>query len=77
MPTWLFEKGFRFGIVAGDCVEPPHVHIRGHGGAAKVWLAPVEVALVRGYNRRQLAVIQRTVEAHLVDFLERWYGFCL
>ena len=76
MPTWLIEQGFRFGIYAGDCVEPPHVHVRGHAGAAKFWLDPIEVAHYRGYNRRQLAVIQRTIEVHLADFLERWHEFC-
>lgn len=76
MPTWLLEQGFRFGIFAGDCAEPRHVHVRGRGGVAKVWLAPVEVAALRGYNRRELAQVRRIVEAHHDEFMERWREFC-
>ena len=76
MPTWLIERGYRFGIVAADCVEAPHVHVTGHGGTAKVWLAPPRVARMRGYNLRRVTEITSIVRDHEKDFLERWHAFC-
>lgn len=76
MPTWLRERGYRFGITAGDCLERPHVHVVGHGGAARWWLLPVGLASSRGYNRRRLAEIEEIVRNHETDFHERWISFC-
>jgi len=76
VPTWLIEHGYRFGIFAVDCGEPAHVHVRGHGGDGKVWLASLEVAHMRRYNRRQQAVIREIIVANRADFQERWDAFC-
>jgi hypothetical protein len=76
MPTWLIERGFRCRIVTADCVEPPHIHVRGHGGAAKLWLAPVRVAQVRGYNQHLLTQVARIVREHQDELLERWHEYC-
>lgn len=76
MPSWLRDRGYRFGIRAADCHEPPHVHVRGHGGAAKIWLVTLGVANVKGYNRRELAVVLSIVFQHRPPFLEMWREFC-
>ena len=76
MPTWLIERGYRFGTVAADCAEAPHVHVRGHGGAAKLWLAPLRSALVVGYNARDVREITRIVRVPEKEFLRRWHEFC-
>jgi len=76
MPGWHRDRGYRFGIRAADCVEPPHVHVRGQGGAAKIWLATLGVANVRRYNRRELAVVISIVFEHRSLFLEKWREFC-
>lgn len=76
MPTWLIERGFRFGIFAVDCLEAVHVHIVGNGGIAKLWLGPIRVARVHGYNRHQLGEIVRIAREHEDEFLGRWHEFC-
>ena len=76
VPTWLVERGYRFGIVAADCTEAPHVHVVGHGGAAKLWLGPVRLVQVAGYNPRDLREITRIVRQHDEEFQERWHDFC-
>ncbi len=76
MPSWLRDRGYRFGILAADCVEPPHVHVRGHGGVAKIWLATLGVASIKGYNRRELAVVLSIVFEYRLLFLEKWREFC-
>lgn len=40
VPTLLREGGYRFKFWSDEGSEPPHVHVRGHGGSAKVWLVP-------------------------------------
>ena len=76
MPTWLIERGFRFGIFAADCGEPPHVHVHGHGGEGKIWLPSLEVMYFRRYTRRQEATILEIVSDNRALFMERWDEFC-
>ncbi|MFV2064930.1 MAG: DUF4160 domain-containing protein [Chloroflexota bacterium] len=76
MPTWLIERGYRFGIVAADCSEPPHVHVIGYGGAAKFWLRPLREAQSAGYNGHRLREARRIVAEHQVDFERKWHAFC-
>jgi hypothetical protein len=63
-------------MVMADCREPPHVHVSGGGGAAKVWIAPISVAMVAGYSRREIQVIERIVLNHVEQLLERWDEEC-
>ena len=76
MPTWLRERGFRFGIRSADCDEPAHVHVVQGRAIAKFWLAPVGLATSGGYNRHQLAVISEIVREHEAEFLEKWRESC-
>lgn len=75
MPTLHREAGFEFRFFAADASEPPHVHVRGHGGSAKLWLPSLEVAATRGYNRRQLSQLMAIAAPHTRDFLEQWHEF--
>ncbi|MEI8334454.1 MAG: DUF4160 domain-containing protein [Chloroflexota bacterium] len=50
MPTVLRIAGYEFFFRAGDCAEPPHIHVRGNGGTAKAWLDPVTLER-SSYNR--------------------------
>src|SRR5437868_12399081 len=41
MPLVLRRKGYHFMFFASDKDEPPHVHVKKNGKAAKFWLAPI------------------------------------
>lgn len=47
-------------MVAADCAEPPHVHVRGRGGLAKVWLDPIRLERAPGCTRSDIAVLTET-----------------
>ncbi|XUY26953.1 DUF4160 domain-containing protein [Agrobacterium sp. rho-8.1] len=64
MPTVLRKYGFRFHFYSGDGHEPPHIHVDGADGEAKVWLANVELAQSKGFNQRDIARIIETVQEH-------------
>ena len=76
VPTWLIQRGYRFGTVAADCAEAPHVHVVGHGGAATFWQDPVRLVQTVGYNARDLHEVARIVQEHEANFRERWRDFC-
>jgi hypothetical protein len=44
MPTLHVESGYALRFFSADRKEPPHVHVYGNGGSAKLWLATIEVA---------------------------------
>ena len=75
MPTLWEEKGYAFRFRSTNAPEPPHVHVEGNGGAAKIWIDEVEVATSRGYTPPQVRQIVTIVEAHQAEFLERWHAF--
>ena len=75
MPTVWEEKGYAFRFRSSDGPEPPHIHVEGRGGAAKVWIDDVELASSKGYTPRQLSEIVRIVRSHHTEFLERWHEF--
>jgi Domain of unknown function (DUF4160) len=75
VPKIYEERGYEFRFFASDGAERPHVHVRGQGGAAKVWLNPVRFAWQRGFNPHQLHELEGIVRDHERDFMERWHGF--
>jgi hypothetical protein len=76
LPTLHREGGFAFKFYASDGAEPPHVHVLGTGGKAKVWLVPsVEVEDVRGYDESQTNRILEVVRQHRDEWLAAWNGF--
>jgi hypothetical protein len=76
MPTVHEEAGFVFGFYSADRFrEPPHVHARGSGGAAKVWLSPVSLAWARGLTAAEIRTILEIVNREAGAMLERWHRF--
>ena len=55
---------------------PPHIHVTGNGGSAKVWLAPVRVAWFRAYNAGAVGEILVITRAHQAEWLDRWNEVC-
>ena len=54
----------------GDPREPVHIHVRGGGGTAKIWLEPmIGIAESRGFNSKELSGILRLVidNRHLIE----------
>lgn len=76
MPTLHREAGFEFFFRAADRPEPPHVHVRGNDGKAKLWLTPgVQVAYTRGYDQSAESKILRITRRHRVEWLAAWRDF--
>ena len=70
------EAGFAFKFFSGDGTEPPHVHVRGHGGTGKIWLVPtVELEGSRGYDVTECNTILRIAKEHRDDWLDAWRRF--
>ena len=76
VPTVHREAGFVFRFRASDGAEPPHVHVTGNGGRAKVWLV-LDLGIVGGhrYTREQLHSILRITEVHRIEWLSAWRRF--
>ncbi len=75
MPTVLRIGPYRFFFYAGDRDEPPHVHVERDNNVAKFWLKPVIMQQSGGYSRSELNQIQRLVEKHCNELLEKWDEF--
>ena len=76
MPVVFREAGYRFFFYSneGDPREPIHVHIRGHGQDAKIWLDPSPtVADSYGMNARDLANVVRMVERKAELIKNAWH----
>ena len=64
MPVVFRESGLRYYFFSneGSPREPPHIHVKGRGCDAKIWLEPeVFIADSYGFNARELSAILRTV----------------
>lgn len=73
MPILLAEDGYEFRFFSNDRSEPPHVHVRGNGGRAKIWLAPsVKLGPAHAYTAQRRGEILRKAEAHRDEWLARW-----
>ena len=58
----------------GQPPEPAHVHIKGGGCDAKVWIEPeILLADSYGFNPRQLSTILRTVADNRDLLLKAWH----
>jgi hypothetical protein len=78
MPVALRRRGLNYFFYSneGQPPEPPHVHVRGSGRDAKVWLEPeVSIADSYGFNPRELSAILETVEENRGLLLRAWYGY--
>jgi hypothetical protein len=68
-------RGYVFRFYSSDRTEPPHVHVRGNGGGAKIWLTTPPSTDARGYDRRRVEEVQRVASAHREQWLEAWARF--
>ena len=76
MPVVFRESGLRYFFYSneGQPREPPHVHVKGRGQDAKIWLAPdVSVADSYGFNSRELASILSVVARRRELILDAWH----
>lgn len=72
MPTIDNRNGFRFFFYSNEGSEPPHVHIIGHGGEAKIWLQTCEIAWFCNLSPAHLRWIKSYTKRNMVLYLERW-----
>ncbi len=65
-------------MVMFDCVERPHIHVRGGSiGEAKLWLVPsVSLATTWGYTAQELARIRVFVARNAEVLIDRWLMTC-
>lgn len=75
MPTVLKKYGIRFHFYGSDMGEPPHVHASGHGGKAKIWLNPIELAASHGFKTSDISRILEVVRDHQAEMMEAWHEF--
>ncbi len=76
MPTLLRKNGFRFFFYSNEDEGPPHVHVIGRGGEAKIWLNPIEISRAYNLSRRdQLEILKITREnvKLLTDGWKEWH----
>ena len=76
MPVIFRDGGLRYYFFSNEGVprEPPHVHVKGRGCDAKIWLEPdVSIADSYGFNARELSGILRTVAANRDRILRAWH----
>ena len=78
MPTLMRVGPYRFFMVMFDCIERPHIHVRGGSiGEAKFWLAPtVGLATAWGYTARELARIRFIVARNAEVLIDQWLRTC-
>jgi hypothetical protein len=76
MPVIFRESGLRYFFFSnkGSPREPPHVHVKGRGCDAKIWLEPeLSIADSYGFNSRELARILRVVSENRDLILRNWH----
>lgn len=76
MPVVFRESGLRYFFFSneGSPREAPHIHVKGRGCDAKIWLEPeVVVAESYGFNSPELARIVRVVAQNRELILRAWH----
>jgi hypothetical protein len=75
MPVIFRDGGLRYFFFSNEGLprEPRHVHVKGGGKDAKVWLEPaVTIAESYGFNSVELARIVRVVSERRDMILRAW-----
>ena len=75
MPVVFRDSGLRYYFFSNEGLprEPRHVHVKGGGKDAKIWLEPeVTLAESYGFNSVQLARILRLVSERRTLILKAW-----
>ena len=76
MPVVFRRDGLRYYFFSneGSPPESPHIHIRGGGRVAKVWLEPeISIHDSYGFNPRELSNILRIVAENRDLILRAWH----
>jgi hypothetical protein len=75
MPVVFRDGGLRYFFFSNEGLprEPRHVHVKGAGKDAKIWLEPeVAIAESYGFNSVELARILRVVSERRDMILRKW-----
>jgi Domain of unknown function (DUF4160) len=76
MPVVFRHGGLRYFFFSNEGTprESPHVHAKGGGRDAKIWIEPeISVAESFGFNSRELAAIIRIVTENRDLILRAWH----
>ncbi len=76
MPVVFRDGGLRYYFFSNEGTprEPPHVHVKGRGCDAKIWLEPdVSIADCYGFNSKELSDIVRLVATNRNRILRAWH----
>ncbi len=76
MPVVFREGGLRYFFFSNEGTprEAAHVHVKGGGRDAKIWVEPeVSIAESFGFNSRELATILQTVTENRELILRAWH----
>jgi hypothetical protein len=75
MPTVLRIGSYRFFFYASDRHEPAHVHVEREDKITKFWIDPIRLQKSGGFNRREIAQIQKIINEHQAALLEAWNDY--
>jgi hypothetical protein len=78
MPVVFRESGLRYFFFSNEGFprEAPHIHVKGGGCDAKIWLEPdVSIADSYGFNSRELARILRIVAENRDVISRAWHEY--
>jgi hypothetical protein len=76
MPVVFRDRGLRYYFFSNEGLprEPPHVHVKGRGCDAKIWLEPeATIAESYGFNAGELSSILHTVVDKRDRILRAWH----
>ena len=76
MPVVFRESGLRYFFFSneGSPREAPHIHVKGGGRDAKIWVEPeVSIADSYGFNSQELSAILRIVADNRDRILRAWH----
>ncbi|MEJ5311026.1 MAG: DUF4160 domain-containing protein [Anaerolineae bacterium] len=75
MPTIWKSGPYRIYCYSHDLQnEPPHVHVDRENLSAKFWLSPVALARNLGFSPFELRRIERLLQGHQRELLEKWHA---
>jgi Domain of unknown function (DUF4160) len=78
MPVIFRDASLRYFFFSneGSPREPPHIHIKGGGRDAKIWVEPeVAIAESYGFNSSELARILHIVAERRSLILKAWHDY--
>jgi hypothetical protein len=78
MPVIFRDGSLRYFFFSneGSPREPPHIHVKGSGRDAKIWLEPeVAIAESYGFNSSELARILHGVAVRRALILKAWHDY--